>query len=51
MAMKWYVSNTELTDGGEIVGGGVQKTLESIGRIQFRTHDKTRRLRRNFFKF
>ena len=48
--MKWYVNETELSDGGEIVGGGVQKTVESIGRIQFRTHHKTRRLRRNFVK-
>jgi hypothetical protein len=38
----------ELPSGGEIVGGGVQKTVESIGRIQFRTRDKARRLRRNF---
>jgi len=44
------VSITELSDGGEIVGGGVQKTVESIGRIQFRTNSKTRRLRRNFVK-
>jgi hypothetical protein len=26
----------ELSDGGKIVGGGVQKTVEYIGRIQFR---------------
>ena len=48
--MKCYVHKTELSDGGEIVGGGVQKTVESIGRIQFRTNYKTRRLRRNFVK-
>jgi hypothetical protein len=40
----------ELSDGGEIAGCGVQKTVESIGRIQFRTKYKTRRLRRNFVK-
>jgi hypothetical protein len=50
VAMKLYVSITELSDGGEIVGGGVQKTVESIGRIQFRSQTKTRRLRRNFSK-
>jgi hypothetical protein len=50
MAMKWYVNKTELSDGGEIVGGGVQKTVESIGRIQFRPDKRKRASARIFTK-
>jgi site-specific DNA recombinase len=39
----------ELSDGGEIVGGGVQKTMESISRIQFCSQSQNRRKRRNWF--
>ena len=49
--MKWYLNATELSDGGEIVGGGVQKTVESIGRIQFRPDFIPRASARIFAKF
>ena len=40
----------ELSGGGEIVGGGVQKPVENLGRIQFQTRTLTRASARNFQK-